>query len=195
VRTDAGPHIFWITSRAAGTVALVLASLSVALGLLMSTRLVRGRGLDLRAAHEALSLSTIAAIVIHGVALIGDGYLHPTLADIGIPFASGYKTWWTSLGIVAGWATAALGLSYYLRRWIGQNRWRRLHRLTALAWLMGLAHSLGEGTDAGQVWFLIMTAIVAVPAALLLAGRIGGAGQRRPAAERATLPTRVLDAS
>jgi hypothetical protein len=50
---------------------------------------------------------------------------------------------------------------------------------------MGVAHSLGEGTDAGQVWFLAMTAIVAVPAALLLAGRIGGMGRRRPAVEPA----------
>jgi methionine sulfoxide reductase heme-binding subunit len=179
--TNPQPHLFWITSRAAGTAALVLASVSVALGLLMSTRLMRGRGPDLRVAHEALSLSAIAAIVIHGVALLGDHYLHPSVADIGVPFVSGYKTWWTSLGIVAGWATVALGFSFYLRRWIGQDRWRRLHRLTALAWVMGVAHSLGEGTDAGQIWFMTMTAIVALPASLLLIGRIGGVGRRRPA--------------
>ena len=29
-------------------------------------------------------------------------------------------------------------------------------------------HSLGEGTDAGQTWFLAMTAIVVVPALVLL---------------------------
>jgi sulfoxide reductase heme-binding subunit YedZ len=166
-------------------VALVLASVSVAIGLLMSTRLLRGHGPDLRVAHEALSLATIAAIAVHGVSLLGDHYLHPSLADIGIPFVSGYKTWWTSLGIVAGWATAALGASFYLRRWIGQDRWRKLHRLTALAWLMGLAHSLGEGTDAGQIWFLVMMATVAVPASLLLAGRIGGVGRRHRPVERA----------
>jgi sulfoxide reductase heme-binding subunit YedZ len=51
------------------------------------------------------------------------------------------------------------------------QRWRRLHRFTALAWILGLAHSLGEGTDAGQVWFLAMTAVVAVPALMLLAVR------------------------
>ena len=56
-----------------------------------------------------------------------------------------------------------LGLSYYARRWIGADRWRKLHRLTALAGLAGLVHALGEGTDAGQIWFLAMIAIVAVP--------------------------------
>ena len=42
-------------------------------------------------------------------------------------------------------------------------RWRKLHRFTALAWLAGLVHALGEGTDAGQLWFLAMLALVAIP--------------------------------
>src|SRR5437870_2938965 len=127
--TDASPHLFWITSRAAGAAALVLASLSVCLGLLMATRLLkRAGGPDLRVAHEALSLATMAAIAVHGLALLGDHYLHPSLADIAVPFASGYKTVWTTLGIVSGWALVALGVSYYARARIGQQRWRTLHR-------------------------------------------------------------------
>jgi sulfoxide reductase heme-binding subunit YedZ len=178
--TDAGPHLFWITSRAAGSAALVLASLAVCLGLLMSTRLLkRFGGPDLRVAHEALSLATLVAIAIHGLALLGDQFMHPSLVDISVPFASSYETWWTSLGIVSGWGLAALGLSYYARARIGQDRWRTLHRFTALAWLMGLVHTLGEGTDAGQTWFLVMIGVAAVPALLLLAWRMSGLGQRR----------------
>jgi methionine sulfoxide reductase heme-binding subunit len=166
------PHLFWITSRAAGFAALILASLAVALGLLMSTKLRRGRIAELRVTHEVLSLSTIAALIVHAVALLGDHYLHPSLADISIPFASGYRSAWTSLGIVAGWALLILGLSYYARNRIGALRWRKLHRFTALAWIAGLVHSLGEGTDAGQLWFLAMVAIVVVPALALLATRL-----------------------
>lgn len=173
--TDPSPHLFWITSRAAGTAALVAASVAVCLGLLMSTRWLKGRGPDLRVAHEILSLSTIVAIAVHGVVLLGDAFLHPSLADLTIPFVSGYKTVWTTLGILSGWALALLGLSYYARRYIGARRWRLLHRFTALAWVLGVAHSLGEGTDAGQVWFLAMTGIVAVPAALLLVSRLTAA--------------------
>ena len=98
--------------------------------------------------------------------------------------SSSFARLWMTVGIFAGWAMLILGLSYYARTRIGMERWRRLHRLTAVAWLMGIAHALGQGTDAGQVWFLVTTAIVAVPASLLLAGRIGGAGNRRPAVER-----------
>jgi sulfoxide reductase heme-binding subunit YedZ len=175
--TATGPHIYWLTSRAAGIAALVLSSLSVCVGLLMGGRLLKGRGPDLRATHEALSLATLGALLVHGLALLGDGFLHPSLADVSLPFASGYKTLWTTTGIVAFWAMLILGLSYYARSRIGMNRWRRLHRFTALAWVLGLAHSLGEGTDAGQTWFLAMTAIVVVPAFGLLAVRWLGAAR------------------
>jgi len=168
VETSAGPHLLWLVSRAAGIVALVLASLSVCAGLLMSGRLRKRLGADLRVTHEALSLATLAAIAVHGLALLGDGYLHPSLADIAVPFASSYKTFWTSAGIIAFWGLAILGLSYYARARIGAQRWRRLHRFAALAWVLGIAHSLGEGTDAGQTWFLTMTAIVVLPPLVLL---------------------------
>ena len=166
-------HFFWITSRAAGTAALLLSSLAVCAGLLVGGKLVRGRP-DLRQLHEALSLASLTALVVHAVALLGDSYLSPSLADIAIPFVSGYQRGWTTLGIVAGWAMLVLGLSYYARTRIGQRRWRTLHRFTALAWLAGLAHSLGEGTDAGQAWFVAATAIVVLPALGLLVLRLSG---------------------
>ena len=70
-------HVFWITSRAAGIVALLASSLAVSLGLMMS---LRSKLPDLRATHEALSLATIAAIVVHSVALLGDSFMKPSLA-------------------------------------------------------------------------------------------------------------------
>src|SRR3954453_14422777 len=109
VSTDPSQHLFWITSRAAGTVALVTASLAVALGLLMATRFRKGRGPDLRVAHEILSLSTLVAIAVHGLSLVGDTFIHPSLADVTIPFVGSYKTVWTSIGIIAGWSLAILG--------------------------------------------------------------------------------------
>jgi sulfoxide reductase heme-binding subunit YedZ len=138
----------------------------------MGGKLIKRRGPDLRVAHEALSMATIVAIVVHAVALLGDGFLHPSVADITIPFVSSYMTAWTTIGIVGGWMMIILGLSFYARARIGQQRWRKLHRFTALAWILGLAHSLGEGTDAGRLWFLIATGIVVLPAAALLVVRM-----------------------
>lgn len=185
--TAVGPHLFWITSRAAGVAALLLSSFTVCVGLLMGGKLARRSGADLRVTHEALSLATLAALVVHGLTLIGDGYLKLSLADVAIPFAGFYETWWTTAGIVAFWALALLGLSYYLRGRIGVARWKRLHRFTALAWMLGIAHSLGEGSDAGETWFLAMTAIAVAPTLILLAVRwlsswSGDASAGRPAA-------------
>lgn len=170
--TDPAPHLFWISSRAAGSAALVLTSLSVAVGLLSALRM-RGssRGPELRALHEALALAGVAAIGVHGVLLLGDSYLRASLADIAIPLVGHYRSGWTSAGIVAGWSLILLGPSYYLRGRVGAQRWRKLHRLAAPGWALGLAHSLGEGTDAGQLWFLAMCATVVVPAVLLLGFR------------------------
>jgi sulfoxide reductase heme-binding subunit YedZ len=178
--TAVDTHLFWITSRAAGTAALLLSSVSVGAGLLMGGKLLRRRVGDLRVAHEALSLATMAALVVHATALLGDGYLHPSVLDVSLPLVSGYKTVWMSIGIVGGWSLIILGLSFYARARIGQARWRTLHRFTALAWALGLVHSLGEGTDAGQAWFLALTAIVAVPVVLLLIRRMWPPAVRPP---------------
>jgi sulfoxide reductase heme-binding subunit YedZ len=164
-------HLFWITSRAAGILALLLSTAAVTVGLLMGGRLVRRRGPDLRVTHEALALATMTAIVVHAGALLGDAYTSPSLADITVPFVSSFNRLWTTLGIACGWAALILGLSYYARTRIGVQRWRRLHRLTAVVWLASIAHALGEGSDAGQAWFLLGAGALVVPALALLAIR------------------------
>jgi sulfoxide reductase heme-binding subunit YedZ len=165
-------HLFWITSRAAGTTALLLASASVTLGLSMSSGRRTESRRDLRVVHEWLSLATLALVGLHGVALLGDPYLRPGLSGIAVPFASSYRPLWTGIGIVAGYGLAALGLSFYLRNRIGAARWKRLHRLTAGFWLAALAHTIGAGTDASQGWFLVISGALVIPAAALLGLRL-----------------------
>lgn len=178
--TATAPHLFWITSRAAGIAALVLSSATVSVGVLFGTGLVRAHRSELRLAHEALSLATLGTLAVHGLSLLGDGYLHPSLGDIAVPFLGSYEPLWTSMGIVAFWMLLVLGVSYYARARIGVERWRRLHRLAALAWVLGLAHALLEGTDAGQAWFLAMVAVATAPAFVLLAVRWLGPRRRPP---------------
>lgn len=188
---DPTPHLFWITSRAAGTGALVFAGASVTMGLAIGGRRRlggRGRGTDLLALHEWLSIATLVALVIHAGALLGDGYLHPSLAEISVPFASSYRPLWVGLGIIGGYGLAALGLTYYARKRIGSNRWRALHRFIALFWLLGVVHTLGAGSDVGQTWYLVLLAVIAVPPLLLLGWRY--AGQPAPAGATSTARSR-----
>jgi sulfoxide reductase heme-binding subunit YedZ len=164
----AGEHLFWITSRAAGGAAMILASAAVAVGLMIGSRRQNANKRDLRAIHEALSLTTLAMVLLHGVSLLGDSYLNPGPAGIAIPFVGFYRPLWTGLGIIAGYGLAALGLSYYARDRIGAARWRRVHKLTAVFWVLAIAHTIGAGSDAAEIWFLIASGVVIVPAAALL---------------------------
>jgi sulfoxide reductase heme-binding subunit YedZ len=180
----AGEHLFWITSRAAGGAALILASAAVAVGLMVSAKRQSSNKRDLRAIHEALSLTTLAMVALHGLALLGDSYLNPGLTGIAIPFVGFYRPLWTGLGIVAGYGLAALGLTYYLRDRLGAARWRKVHRLTAVFWLLAIVHTIGAGSDAAQLWFLVASGLLVVPAALLLILRWFDRWWSAPAAPR-----------
>ena len=163
--TDPTQHFFWLASRATGVVAIVLIALTVGLGLALSGRISRQPGVPgrLKHLHEAMSLTALLAIAGHGLLLLGDGYLHPSLAEIALPFAMPNQPVWTGIGVMAGWLAAILGLSFYVRRWIGVKVWRWLHRWTLLVYVLGIAHTLGSGTDARSTWLLLILGATTLP--------------------------------
>jgi sulfoxide reductase heme-binding subunit YedZ len=189
----AGEHLFWITGRAAGGAALILSSAAVAVGLMVSARRKTDNKRDLRAIHESLSLTTLAMVALHGLSLLGDAYLNPGVAGIAIPFVGFYRPLWTGLGIIAGYGLAALGLTYYLRDRIGAARWRKLHRFVAAFWVLAIVHTIGSGSDALQLWFLLASGIVVVPAALLLTLRWFDRWWNAPVGPRVPEAPRVPD--
>jgi methionine sulfoxide reductase heme-binding subunit len=172
--TDPGQHIFWIASRALGVVALILVSVSVGLGLVMATRSARGPGVmaRVRQVHEATALVALLAIAGHGLALLGDSYLRPGLSGIAIPFVMAHRPAWTGLGIIGGWLAAILGLTFYVRRWIGPKLWRQLHRWTLAVYVLAVIHTLGAGTDARSFWLLVIVVATAAPIAVMSAVRL-----------------------
>src|SRR5947209_2201461 len=119
--SDPSQQLFWFASQALGIVAMLLLGISVAVGLAMAGRVVRRPGLPakLKRFHEASTLVTLALIAGHGGVLLFDSYLRPGLAGIALPFELGYRPAFTGIGIIAGWLALALGLSFYVRRWIG----------------------------------------------------------------------------
>ncbi len=177
-----GDHIWWLLSRSAGIVALVLVAASVLIGLTLAAGLAGppARRRALVAFHEHTALGGLIAIAIHGATLLGDAFLKPGLAGIAVPFAIGYRPAFVAAGIVGGYLAAFLGLSFYARRRIGGKRWRKLHRATPVVYVLGLIHTLGAGTDAGSLWlraFMLGTAVVATG---LLVKRLGRKPARRP---------------
>ncbi len=188
VGTDPGQHFFWLASRATGVVALVLVALSVGVGLALSARITRRPGAPayLKTLHEALALTSLVAIAAHGLLLLGDAYLQPGLAGILLPFQMAAQPVWTGIGIIGGWLAAILGLSFYVRRWIGTQVWRWLHRWTLAVYLLAVAHTLGSGTDAGSAWLLAIVGVTALPVVFAATYRFLPAG--RPARKQAVAP-------
>jgi sulfoxide reductase heme-binding subunit YedZ len=186
-------HLWWLASRASGVVALVLVTISVGVGLTMSAKLMRkrGRGPQLTAIHEQTALAGLIAIAVHGLTLLGDPWLHPSLAGISVPFEMGYRTFFTGLGIIAGWLAVLLGLSFYIRRSIGPAVWRKAHRATVLVYVLGVVHTIGAGTDGSTAWLGWFMALTAIPMALLFLRRVVG---RKPAPRvaRARRPVKEL---
>jgi methionine sulfoxide reductase heme-binding subunit len=181
-QVDPLPHVWWLASRASGVVALVLVTISVGIGLTMSAKLMRHKGLGpkLMAVHEQTALAGLIAIGVHGVTLLGDPWLKPGVAGISIPFVMDYRTLFTGLGIVAGWLALLLGMSFYFRRRIGAARWRRLHKATIVVYVLGLVHTIGAGTDAATPWLGWFMIATAMPIAGLFLKRVVGP-QRAPA--------------
>src|SRR5439155_5586130 len=118
---DPGPHLYWLSCRAAGTAAMLLASTAVFVGVLRAGGLagsqVRGgrRRLELAIVHEALGIATIVAVLIHGFVLIGDNCYNWTVVDVVVPFVGPYKPGPNGIGIIAGYLFAVLSLPHDVR--------------------------------------------------------------------------------
>jgi sulfoxide reductase heme-binding subunit YedZ len=168
--TDPFDHLFWLASRSAGVLAWLALSASMIIGLSMATK-VAPRSLTprLRVAHERIALVALVALAAHGLLLLGDSFLRPGLLDIVIPFGIDHARFWTGLGTIAGYITAALSLSYYARKRIGARRWRNAHRWIPIAWLLGAAHVIGAGSDIGDLWMQVPFALT-IGAVLALLG-------------------------
>ncbi len=178
---------WWLASRSAGIVAILAVSISVIIGLMMANGLPK-RGFmgitkrKLLAVHESTALAGMVAITVHGLTLMGDKFMHPTLTQIAVPFTMDYRPGFTGLGVIAGWLAIFLGLSFYARRHIGVKRWRTLHRATIAVWALGVVHTLGAGTDATTPWLRSILVATGIPIVYLFLRRIlPSEDGRRPA--------------
>jgi predicted ferric reductase len=140
--------VAWLIARSAGLVAFGLLTLSVWLGLAMSTRLLGPkRQKRLLGLHRTLAWTGLSMVGLHVGALLLDPVMHFGALAVLVPGAAGYRPGAVALGVVAGWLTLALTLSFKTKRWIGRKGWRRLHYTTFAAFWLALGHALLVGTD------------------------------------------------
>jgi len=166
-------HGWWLASRAAGVVAMLAVSIAVLCGLLLADRLPSGNAKRvLLAVHESSALAGLVAIAVHGITLLGDRFIAASPLQIAVPFTLGVEPAFTGIGVIAGWLAALVGLSFYVRRFIGGRRWRSLHRASVAVWALGIVHTLGAGTDASQPWMRAILLLTGIPIVFLFLLRI-----------------------
>ena len=145
---------FWLLARSSGFTAYVLLAASGLGGLVLKSRPF-GRAVKAPAVldlHRFIALLAIAAIAVHGSALVLDRTLRMPLAGLLVPGASPYRPLAVALGVVAAELMALIVVSFPLRRRIGQKVWRRLHWATYLIFALATAHGLLSGSDSAQPW-------------------------------------------
>jgi len=142
----------WHFTRSAGTVAYILLTGSTLWGLLLSSKIVKETipaPLAL-AMHNTLSWLAISLTGFHALALLLDSYYSYTLFDLTIPFLGPYQPGWVGAGIIGLYLMLLTSVSFYWRKEIGQDRWRQLHYLTFVAYLLATLHGVMAGTDSGN---------------------------------------------
>jgi sulfoxide reductase heme-binding subunit YedZ len=184
---DPTHYVWWLVSRAAGIVALILISLSVVMGLAMATKVVRRPALKrvVNKMHEHVALTALMALAVHGISLLGDPWLNPGWRGIVVPFAMSYRPLFTGVGMIGAYIALLLGPSFYLRRRIGPRRWRRFHGLIVVAWLLSAVHTIGAGSDGQKPWLDAIVVAPVIPIVYLLIVRVlAPAPAPRSAAQR-----------
>ena len=161
----------WALGRGTGVVALALFTLSVLLGILTRSGrpLVGLPRFAVTLVHRNVALLATTFLAVHLVTLFGDSYAQLRLVDFVLPFLGANKPFWLGLGTVAVDLLIAVIVTSLARGYVGVRLFRAVHWLTYLIWPVALLHAVGNGTDAGEGWFVAfaIVCVAAVTAALM----------------------------
>ena len=151
----------WALGRGNGIVALAFMTLSVALGIANRS----GRPLlalprfGIADVHRFVALAATLLVMVHIGMLFLDPYAKLKLIDFVVPFLGAYRPVWQGLGTVAVDLLAVIVVTSLLRHRLGLRMFRAVHWTTYLLWPTAMAHALGNGTDAGHVWFMAFAGV------------------------------------
>jgi sulfoxide reductase heme-binding subunit YedZ len=151
VRSDPS---FWLLARASGLTAYVLVTCSVLAGLVLKSRPfgTRVRPSAVTDLHRSLALLGLAAIAVHGLALLNDTTVHIDPLGLVVPGRIAYRPAWTGVGVIAAELAFVVYVSFPLRKRIGVKTWRRLHWVTYAIFVSATLHGLLGGSDSAAQW-------------------------------------------
>lgn len=153
------PRVWWYLTRGTGAVALILLTISVALGVANLRRMGEGQvpRFVLQGVHRNVGLLGVAFVAIHVITTLLDGFAPISILDAVIPFRSPYRPVWLGLGTTAFDLMLAVVITSLVRRRIGHRGWRATHWLSYASWPLALVHGFGTGSDAKTGWLMTLS--------------------------------------
>jgi sulfoxide reductase heme-binding subunit YedZ len=148
--------MIWYLARAGGVVAYLLLTFTVCAGVGLAGR-ARVPGFPRFAVndlHRFAGILTASFIAIHVGSILLDSYVHFSLIQVLVPFASSYRSLPVALGIVAAELLLALGITNRLRQTLPRRLWRRAHYLNFAVWALATIHGITAGTDNSTTWLM-----------------------------------------
>ena len=143
-------RLLWYAARSAGLVAWVLLATSVALGILLSSRVAGRRPSPawLQSIHRYLGGLASIFVLVHVFGIVADTYVHFGVVDVLVPLASSWQPVAVAWGVVAMWLLVAVELTSLARASLPRAVWRWVHMSSYPLFLLASVHMLSAGTDA-----------------------------------------------
>lgn len=177
----------WMAARATGIVALLLLTLLIALGIVLSHP-EQSRWKQSKRVfpwHESLWVFTVAFLAVHVVSLVLDEYADVGLLGALIPGLSDYRSVPVALGVIAMYALLVTVLTARFTSLLPAGAWLKLHRFSAGVLVLAWGHGVLAGTDSVALRPLYWgIAIVVIGAAAYRYWIIRARGKARAAAAR-----------
>lgn len=182
IQAASGVHL---VAASAGGIAFLLIWLATVSGIVLRNGWV---GTTIR--HSTLlSLHMVGATmgltlgVLHGFIQLAAPVHKLRLVDLAVPFGNPYDPIGIGVGVLGTEIMLAVAISVAVQRKLGFTRWRLLHNLNHVAFMLLVGHILISGSDVGPpvVWMSVLGSWLVVVLLWLLSTATGqgGAATRR----------------
>jgi hypothetical protein len=123
--------------------------MSIVVGLVVATRLVRRKGvpawlLDL---HKFLGTLSVVFVGVHVLALWADNYVYFGPAALFVPLASHWRPFPVAWGIAATYLLVAIQLTSWTMRHLPRRVWHAVHMSSLPMFVLATVHGFTAGAD------------------------------------------------
>ena len=170
-------QIFWYATRSAGILSWFAATISLGVGLLMSSRLLGRRPtipwlLDV---HRYFAAMSIVFLVVHLATLWADEFVVLSITDFLVPGKArvpGLSNMALALGVLSAWILVLVEASSLIKKYLPAEFWHTLHLTSFGVVVMGLIHALETGSDVDNRALVALAVSLLTAIVLVLANRV-----------------------